>query len=78
MTAQGRAEKLRRQVARIEGELSAIEEDAARAREELRELLDCAPGEEADAVRALREEVEERESELESLVERLEGVVEGR
>lgn len=63
-------EQAQQALARAQGEQASIEKDVEQALVRLRQLLECEPGEEKEAVQELREEIVEAEQEIRALLDK--------
>lgn len=63
-----RIDECRKDLAHAEGETSTLRTEITGAREELQTLLECEPGDEAKAIRALKAQIQEDAEELETLL----------
>lgn len=61
-------EQAKSQMARLEGEIEAREQEIATRQDQIRELLDCDPGEERDALLNLRQELGAKTAEVQDLL----------
>jgi len=72
-----RIEKAKADLARTEGEQGALLKQIEAEKEALRETLDCEPGEEKEAITALRKKIKADEVDLEELLDEAEKLAQG-